>query len=101
MDGNIAVMYVDDDENVRSFMVKFLQSLGCRVQAPASVKEAVKLLQRESFDLVMTDMEMPTLTGRELALIAKGWQPQCRVILLTGSMTPLDAEVEKSNGIDG
>ena len=96
----LKILYVDDDENVRKFMARFLTALNCRVQAASSGKEAIKLIQQQRFDLVMTDLEMPEMDGRDLAKAAKAWQPHCPVILLTGCKAQLELKAEKLNGID-
>lgn len=94
------ILCVDDDESVRKFTVKFLTSLGYRVEGIASAKEAIGKIQQNDYDLVITDFGMPDMNGMELAKIVKTKNPQCPVILFTGSMIPLDSEKEKVNGID-
>lgn len=94
------ILCVDDDEAVRKFTVKFLSSLGYRVEGIASAKDAAGKIQQNDFDLVITDFGMPEMNGRELAKFVKSKNPQCPVILFTGSVIPLDPKIEKSNGID-
>jgi CheY-like chemotaxis protein len=93
------VLYVDDDKNVRALMAKLLTAIGCDVQVAWSGKDAVIWVQRRHFDLVMTDLEMPEMDGRELAKVVKEWLPDCPVVLLTGSTAPFDLKAEKKNGI--
>ena len=47
-------------------------------------EEAVKLLERQPFDLVITDLVMPGLTGMDVLATAGRLQPGCLVIVLTG-----------------
>lgn len=94
------VLYVDDDPNVRALMGKFLESLGCEVQVVWSGKDAVMFVQRRDYDLVISDLEMPEMDGRELAKVVKEWNPDCPVVLLTGSRAQFDLKSDKRNGVD-
>src|ERR1700692_4633953 len=53
------VLLVDDDDAVRDMMTAALESKGFEVVADASVKEALRHIATESFDVLVTDLHMP------------------------------------------
>ena len=54
------VLLVDDDDAVRDMMTRTLESKGFGVVAAASVTEALRLTTTESFDVLITDLHMPS-----------------------------------------
>ena len=81
-------------------MVRLLACLKHHVESAASGPEAVKKVMKEHYDLVITDLEMPDMSGLELAKIVKGWQPRCPVVLLTGNRTGFNQKSDESSSID-
>lgn len=81
------VLVVDDDPTIRAVLVRVLQQHGFDVQAAANGVEALDLATRESrpFDLLMTDLMMPLMGGRELVDQLRQLQPEIRVICLSAS----------------
>lgn len=81
------VLLVDDEESIVRVMTRMLERLGFRATGCESAEEALGKLRQESgggFDVVVTDLTMPEMTGLELAQrIHEGW-PRVRVILCTG-----------------
>jgi signal transduction histidine kinase len=61
------ILLVDDDDEVRSVAAATIEELGFAVTALASGEDALALLKQECFDLMMTDIAMPGMTGVELA----------------------------------
>ncbi len=89
MDCNGAkVLVVDDEPLVLEFTLEALQELGCETVPASSGAEAVrKLKQTPSIDLLITDINMPGMSGYELAATAKQLYPDLKVILLSGHET--------------
>nr|NJM00936.1 response regulator [Desulfobacula sp.] len=81
-----AVLVVDDEESVLKMMDQVLTRTGCRVTCQSSSPKALELFQRDpaAFDLVITDMTMPDLTGDKLISRMKKIRPDIPVILCTG-----------------
>ena len=96
----LKILYVDKDQGMRALFIRLLDFLGFESQAESSTGEALKKLREEHFDLVIAEFEMPEMDGRELARRIKIIRPMCPVLLLAGPDMSLDAEAEKSNGID-
>ncbi len=94
------VLVVDDEQVVRGLLERLLQRLGQTVVAVASGREALALLKDECFDLLLTDLGMPDLSGRQVALEARALHPSLPVVLTTGwgeTMTPENlAEMQAS-----
>ena len=81
------VLAVDDNAELLSIVSRKLTKLGCRVTAiPNSTRawEAFRALPH-SFDLVITDYDMPSMNGGELARCIQGLRPELPVVLLSGS----------------
>lgn len=78
------VLAVDDDELVLTNTVELLRDLGHQVQPVHSAREAMALLETQSFDLVITDHAMPHMTGAQLAEQLKARYTQLPVVLISG-----------------
>jgi DNA-binding response OmpR family regulator len=78
------VLVVDDEGAIRYSISKTLQRVGYQVSAAASGEEALDMLTAQNFDVVLTDIRMPGLTGVELLAKIKERAPDSIVILMTG-----------------
>lgn len=77
------ILVVDDDPALRRIIEYKLTQHGYAVSVAADGDEAVALLRGTKFDLVLSDMKMPGLSGIELLNQAKKIQPEIAVILMT------------------
>ena len=78
------VLVVDDEGAIRYSITKTLQRVGYHVEAAASGEEALEMMKNQNYDVVLTDIRMPGLTGVELLRRIKEEAPDAVVILLTG-----------------
>jgi two-component system alkaline phosphatase synthesis response regulator PhoP len=78
------ILVVDDEGAIRYSISKTLQRVGYQVHTAASGEEALEMMQRQDYDVVLTDIRMPGLTGVELLARIKEQAPDAVVILLTG-----------------
>ncbi|MEO0345805.1 MAG: ATP-binding protein [Pseudomonadota bacterium] len=78
------VLVVDDEPNVRDVVTKTLENLGCRVIAADSGAAALELAATRAFDVVLTDIIMPGMSGIELVETLRRDGFQQRVIYMTG-----------------
>ena len=83
--GNLLV--VDDDLSVRQFLTIMLERAGHAVRAAASGSDALHLLERHEFDLVITDLKMPEISGMDVLERVKKIAPQIEVIMITAYAT--------------
>jgi PAS domain S-box-containing protein len=82
--GTLKVLAVDDDRLVLFNTTAMLEDMGHSAMEAASGEEALELLRRHSFDLVITDQSMPRMTGVQLMEAVKAEWPELPVILATG-----------------
>jgi DNA-binding NtrC family response regulator len=78
------VLVVDDSEDIREFLVEALNERGHQACGEASAETAEAHLERAAFDVLLTDVGLPGISGLELAERALRRAPQLRVILATG-----------------
>ena len=83
-DGKVKTLVVDDEEIVRSFLIDVLTDEGYQVTAVSSGDEAVKMMTKENYDLIITDIKMPGTDGMEVLRVAKARDPNQNVIVMTG-----------------
>ncbi len=77
------VLVVDDEANTRRVLQIMLQKMGLETRAASNGQEALALAQRESFDLVLTDLRMPEMDGLALLDALRTQKIETPVILLT------------------
>ncbi len=78
------ILVVDDEAPVRDVVKKGLSKMGgYDVEAAQSGAEAVEKMEKDVFDLVLTDLKMPEMDGLELLKAIKGTRPEVMVILMT------------------
>lgn len=91
------ILLVDDNGDLCEYLTLALERLGCRVVALASVSLALETLERERFDLLISDLELPDGNGRELvqAIQAQGGVP---AIALSGHGSAEDVDLSLAAG---
>ena len=92
----LEIAIVDDDEAVRSTLEGMLRAAGHRVVAYASGEECLKDLARQEADLVLTDLRMPGMGGRQLAAKLQQTRPELPIVFLTGDETRIRGEHPKN-----
>jgi two-component system response regulator FlrC len=81
------VLVVDDEEGIRTFIGEVLEGEGLRVSLAADGESAARMLDRESFHLMITDLKMPGLDGMSLLRKARAESPETEVVVLTAHGT--------------
>ena len=99
--GSESILFVDDEQALAELGKKMLESLGYGVFSLTDSSEALKLFQKEPdrFDLVITDMTMPRMTGDELAKEILSIRPDIPVIMCTGYSERMTEAKAKAMGI--
>ncbi|MCR9244454.1 MAG: response regulator [bacterium] len=84
--GGEVVLVVDDEHEVRSVATRMLEESGFRVQSAASGRDALARFEsdRESIDLVLTDLTMPDVDGAALLQAIRQRAPDTPVVLMSG-----------------
>ena len=99
--GNESILFIDDEISLVDIGQQVLERLGYKVVTRISSLEALELFRAkpETFDLVITDMTMPNMTGAKLAQEMMSIRPQIPVILCTGYSQQITKEQAKKIGI--
>ncbi|MCA9711147.1 MAG: sigma-54-dependent Fis family transcriptional regulator, partial [Myxococcales bacterium] len=82
-----SVLVVDDEEGLRSFLAEALLDEGHQVQEAGDGEAALRVLAKQSFEVVLTDLKMPRMGGMELLERLRRDQPEVEVIVLTAHGT--------------
>lgn len=84
--GNETILFVEDDEGVRSFGFDAMESLGYKVIEASNGSEALKIIEDAStkIDLVITDVIMPRMGGKELSDKISQMKPEIKVLFSSG-----------------
>jgi len=83
MDNKKRILVVEDDEEMRSLLKDFIEAEGFEIDSVGNGSEAFRILVRELFDLVITDIRMPGLTGLDIIPGINKLQPETPIIVIT------------------
>ena len=99
--GGAKLLFVDDEEGFTISGSEILAQLGYEVVPAASGHEALEIFETDpdGFDLVITDMVMPKMTGLELAKRLSRLRPGIPIILCTGFSASVDGKAKRNAGI--
>ena len=81
---DLTILYVDDDDRHRTMVAEALELAGRRVTQASTGDEASALLQQQRFDCVVTDYDMPGITGAAVASEVRRLQPHAMVCVVSG-----------------
>jgi signal transduction histidine kinase len=88
------ILVVDDEKTIRDFLYQALTRLGSfYVELADNGEEALKKIEKENFDLVLTDMKMPKMDGLQLIAEISKFKPETLMVMLTGHGT-IDTALE-------
>ncbi len=101
--GTERILLVDDEEPIVKLETKILERLGYKVTSRLHSIEALEAFKAgpDSFDLVVTDMSMPNMTGTQLAEVVFSIRPEIPVIICTGFSERIDKKKSEKLGIKG
>jgi DNA-binding NtrC family response regulator len=84
---SVRILVVDDEESLRFFLTRGLKKAGYEVEAMADGRSAIERLSRMSFDVVLTDIVMPDVSGLDVLAAVHEMDKDAVVILMTGHGT--------------
>ncbi len=87
------ILIVDDDSIIRESLCEFLKLEGYQSRGAGSFTEALKELEKQNFNLVITDVNMPEVDGFELLRVIRKRYPELVTIVITGYGT-IESAVE-------
>ena len=93
-----SILIVDDELSMREFLRILLEKEGHQIVTATNGLVALELTGQHAFDLVVTDIRMPGMTGLELLASLKQTKPDMAVIMITAFASPDDAVAAMKNG---
>lgn len=90
------ILIAEDDTAVREFVSRALRHDGHEVMAVSDGQQALNMLEREEFDMVLADIVMPQMDGIALALKLSKDYPDLPILLMTGYA----AERQRAHNLD-
>lgn len=91
------ILVVDDEEIIRDFLREVLGE-DYDVSLACDGDEAIRMMRRRKYDLVITDMVMPKVSGEEVVGFAKESSPDYKVIVISGYSSLFSASKSVSGG---
>jgi two-component system response regulator HydG len=83
----LKLLVVDNEAAHARAMVESLEKVGYRCELATSGPDAAKLVERETYDIIITDMVMNDVDGMKILKLARQRQPECEVVMVTGHAT--------------
>lgn len=78
------ILIVDDNKDIRSFLIDFLVAKGFKCTSTGSSEEALEIIRNNSIQVVVADIILPGISGLELAAKIKKEHPSIDIIIMTG-----------------
>jgi DNA-binding NtrC family response regulator len=99
--GTEQILFVDDEESLVEIGKEMLERLGYKVESRVSAYDALAAFraQPDKYDLIITDMTMPKMTGETLAAKIKKIRPEIPIIICTGYSSRVTHENSSIMGI--
>lgn len=87
------ILVVDDESTICDSVKKILSRKGFTVENTLNATDAIEKIKKEKFDIVITDLMMPNVSGMELLELVKKYYPEIDVLVITGYAT-MDSAVK-------
>ena len=79
----VRIMIIEDDKEMRSLLKDFLEEEGFATDSASNGVDALQMLSKDHFDLVITDIRMPGLTGLDILPRIRRLKPEIPIIVMT------------------
>jgi len=97
----VRVLIVDDEESIRITLAEFIKEDGYVIDIAGDAAEALGLMDKHAFDVVVTDIVLPRMNGVALMKEIRARSPDTQVIMLTGDPTvETAAEAVRAGAVD-
>lgn len=99
MNKNLRVLLVEDDQMLQEVLQETLTGFGCSVMCSDNGYEAIKVLKKDSFDVIISDIKMPKMDGLSLLETLKSIGVDTPVVMMTGYSEFKDDQIEHAGGV--
>lgn len=82
---SLSLLLIDDERTLRESCKSILEGLGYRVDVASRGEEGLKLAQRRAYDIILTDLYMPDVTGIEIVSAVLAERPNTLIVVMTGN----------------
>lgn len=89
----MVILLVEDDEAIRYTLTLALKRKNYEVKEAESAEKAMKIIEKENFDCLLSDVELPEMDGIKLAEKVKKMKPDVKIVLMTA--IPLKEKLRK------
>lgn len=100
MANSLDILLVDDEDHLQEVLGLLLELDGHKVTTAYSGEQALKIAAESQFDLVVTDLKMPGMSGLDIIKAFKETNPDIRVIMITGYPTEESEAEARRLGVD-
>ncbi len=98
---SLNILYVEDDEDIAKTIISYLSKLFKEVVYAANGKEGLELYQQAQYDIVITDINMPEMSGLEMATKIKEINNKQNIIIISAYSDVKNFVTSIKLGIDG
>ena len=95
----VEILAVDDQPVILELISAMCQSIGFKVTTALSGAEAINFAKKNKYDVILTDLAMPGMSGLELSRILRNEHPDTPIILITGWEATIDRDELEDSGI--
>jgi CheY-like chemotaxis protein len=95
------ILVVDDDEDIRQVTKKVLVNFGYEPECVENGKEALALLEKEKFPIVLMDVRLPEINGIDLCMQIKEKNPKTVIYAFYGVVKDDEFNALEKMGFDG
>ena len=96
----LRILAINDKQVIRDLLNDIASSLGFQIELAADGEEGLKIFERDNFDLVIAELDLPLVSGWEISREVKKKKPEVLVILLTEWTVPPEKKVLEDYGVD-
>lgn len=94
------ILVIEDEKNMREIILEMLSEQGHSVTLAVDGKQGIEFFKKGTYDLVLTNLSMPEMSGWEVVREIKSANPYVKVALMTGCGAQTKEEETKAKGVD-
>jgi CheY-like chemotaxis protein len=98
---NIKILLVDDDEDIRSILKELLIESGGLVAEASDGQDAFSQIQKHDFDVVVSDLRMPNVSGTELMELIRQYQGKAPKMIFMSAFADISTSEARAMGAEG